>query len=99
MDTAKEEIEGKPTQWSGSAAAWLGRWVLASTVGGAVIGPVLGAVGSWVGKVGDLDPLQRYFELAVLFTIAMAMAGAVVGVAQWVVLRKQVCRAGWDLGE
>ena len=68
-----------------SPAGW---WVLASTVGYAVafavLVPVFGAeaVPEAVGEV-------------VGFSVRGAVAGASVGIAQWLVLRRQVSRAGW----
>ncbi len=59
---------------------WLA-WVLAGTVGWAVSGRVI-AVGS-------------YRDIIVAGYTGVAAGGIVVGVLQWLVLRRQVARAGW----
>ncbi len=61
-------------------------WVLASTlgwsVGGVVLRPVFGAIGPVFGLlVGGL--------------LVGAIGGAALGVSQWLVLRRQLARAGW----
>ena len=61
---------------------WL-LWVLASAVGWAVGWAVVSAV---FGTIVDW---------AVGWAVGRAMRGAVVGAAQWLVLRRQVRRAGW----
>ncbi|MCH8876689.1 MAG: hypothetical protein IIA89_07670 [Chloroflexi bacterium] len=57
-------------------------WVLASTVGGTVGVAVGGTVGEVVGG-------------AVGVAVAATVIGASLGIAQWLVLRRQVSRAGW----
>lgn len=58
-------------------------WVLASTVGWAVGAGMGGAVDLVVGGEG------------LNFALMVAVGGASVGIAQWLVLRRQVARAGW----
>ena len=54
-------------------------WVLASTVGGAMGGAVASLI------VDD----------AMIFAVLFVVSGASVGIAQWLVLRRQVAQAGW----
>ena len=71
-----------------------GWWILASTAGWAVGLAVGGAVGSAV--VGAVGSAVRFAVLlAVGDAVAGAVIGAVTGVAQWLLLRRQVHRAGW----
>jgi hypothetical protein len=56
-----------------------GRWVLASTLGGALIG----VVGS---TAPDVDP-----------AVSSIVAGASIGILQWLVLRRHIAYAGWWL--
>ena len=70
---------------------WLG-WVLASTVGlavGLAAGAALLTIIAFSTLVGGsgIDPLTSAMEGALL--------GASVGIAQWLVLRRKVSRAGW----
>ena len=64
---------------------WL-RWVLASVVGWGVGGVVLGPVFSVV---------EPAFGLLVSGAAVGAIGGAALGVLQWLVLRRQLARAGW----
>ena len=64
---------------------WL-RWVLASVVGWGVGGVVLGPVFSVV---------EPAFGLLVGGAAVGAIGGAALGVLQWLVLRRQLARAGW----
>jgi hypothetical protein len=62
-----------------------GWWVLASTLGFAVAGAVL----------GTMDINENYVMAGILFA---AMFGVAVGIMQWFVLRQKVIRAGlWIL--
>jgi len=63
-----------------SKAGW---WILASTAGLAVAFAVVYLAVAY-GSPGDLDDVA-----------AMALGGAVMGTLQWLVLRRQVSRAGW----
>ncbi len=63
-------------------APQFGWWVEASTVGGAVGWAMGGALALVVDEVQ-------------IFTMVFAVGGASVGIAQWLVLRRQVDRAGW----
>ena len=65
-------------------------WVLASLVGGAVGFAVAGAV---LGAV--LEAVAAAGGFAMAAAVVMAVAGASLGIAQWLVLRRQVSRAGW----
>ena len=72
-------------------------WVLASTVSLAVLGAVaavvLGAVAAAAGvpfETVAVTSLGPVFE-----AVIGAVAGASLGIAQWLVLRRQVSRAGW----
>jgi hypothetical protein len=85
--------------------------VMGIILGGAVFGASLGTVqwlvlrrqvsrsGWWVlastvgGAVGGAMALV--VDEAQIFAIVLAMFGASVGIAQWLVLRRQVARAGW----
>jgi hypothetical protein len=64
------------------SAPQFGGWVLASTVGWAM-GVAVGAA------------LALVVDEAQIFAMVFAMGGASVGIAQWLVLRRQVARAGW----
>ena len=84
-------------------AAW---WMVASVVGAALVGILAVVLGWVVGVVGRLvggaawganwgpdwsaDPGGD-----VGFVVAVAAGGTVLGVLQWLVLRRQVARAGW----
>ncbi|MCZ6530531.1 MAG: hypothetical protein O6949_09435, partial [Chloroflexi bacterium] len=68
-------------------------WVLASFVGWAVSFAVAGAV---LGAV--LEAVAAAVGFAVAAAVGMAVAGASLGIAQWLVLRRQVSRAGWWVG-
>jgi len=79
-----------------------GWWILASAagwaVGGAVGDAVFRAVGDAVFRavVGAVGSAVRFAVLlAVGDAVVGAVAGAVAGVAQWLLLRRQVRRAGW----
>jgi hypothetical protein len=79
-------------------AVWL-YWVLASTVG-VVLGvavreAVVGAVLVAVDRAVPLAGMPMVVAVAVIYAVIGAVVGAVVGVMQWVVLRRQVTRAGW----
>ena len=63
-------------------------WVLASTVG-FLIG---GGMGEAVNDV-VLPGFARFTAEAL--TVAFAVSGAVTGIAQWLVLRQRLSRAGW----
>lgn len=73
----------------------IGRWVLASTVGGA-LGYVVGFAVLGAGFDGyDLGDIGGFAVLGTLFGI-FAVFGASVGVAQWLILRRrEISRAGW----
>ncbi len=81
-------------------ALWL-YWVLASIVGVVlgvavpedVVGAVVGAVDRAVPFAAM--PLPLAVAAAVIYAVDGAVVGAVVGVMQWVVLRRQITRAGW----
>ncbi len=67
-----------------------GWWVLATAFGWFVGVPV-GLTG--VGAVGQ--PRAEAIGLLVMWPLGGAVAGAVLGVMQWLVLRRRVPRAGW----
>ncbi len=76
------------------------RWVLASTVAGAVIGVVGVALGAtlgfgtrWVGGGPETAGEASSGEWAL--SVLLVLYGTVLGVLQWLVLRRQVARAGW----
>jgi hypothetical protein len=75
-----------------------GWWVLATAVGG-VVGLAAGGFAGWLVVVG-LGGVESGFAgvirvLTPALIVGMAVGGAVVGTAQWMVLRKRVRRAGW----
>jgi hypothetical protein len=77
-------------------------WVLASTVGlavGMLVRPfafyVVGAWLTWGGGIEVVFALDDVVALEVAFALSGALGGASVGIAQWLVLRRQVSRAGW----
>ena len=81
--------------WQVSRAGW---WVLASAVGAAVGG----AAGAIVISAATLDfaevvgeTLTLTLTLTPVMLILVTMFGASVGIAQWLVLRRQVSRSGW----
>jgi hypothetical protein len=63
-------------------------WVLASTVGFAVGS----AVTRFVGLVGYFAGGETVVGA---FAVGGAVGGALIGIAQWLVLRKRVSRSGW----
>ncbi|MCH8093052.1 MAG: hypothetical protein IH953_00520 [Chloroflexi bacterium] len=67
-----------------------GRWVLSSTVGLAATFAVLLAVGEAVGNIGAVFVGGNGARASV-----GAVAGASIGIAQWLFLRRQVSRPGW----
>ena len=76
------------------------RWVLASAVAGAVIGVVGVALGAtlgfgtrWVGGGPETTGEASSGEWALF--VLLGLYGTVLGVLQWLVLRRQVARAGW----
>jgi MFS family permease len=72
-------IQRRVLQRQTSQFSW---WVEASTVGGAVSGAVGGAVALVVDE-------------AQILAMVPAVGGALVGIAQWLVLRRQVDQAGY----
>ncbi len=66
--------------------SWAGWWVLASVVGGAVGGAV--TLGVWSVLTVFAGETVRAF-------VGVIIGFAVFGIAQWLVLRRQVSRAGW----
>ena len=86
-----------------AGAAW---WIVASVVGAALVGVLAVLLGWVVGVVGRLvggtawganwgpdwsaDPGGD-----VGFVVGVAAGGTVLGLLQWLVLRRQVARAGW----
>ena len=79
---------------------WLG-WVVASTVGlGVGMAVPLWAIVVFHGVLayaagGRSSALGEAVALYVFLTLIGAFGGASVGIAQWLVLRRQVARAGW----
>ncbi len=70
-----------------------GWWVLA-TAGGQVGGGIVLAFGGVLSYVG-YDYLQEVLVVVLVSTLSGVMAGAILGLAQWLVLRRWVRRAGW----
>lgn len=80
----------RSARWS-HAAAWV-----AATVAGEVLGAA--AILGLVLVAGDLDPGQRPVAWGVLAAAAGALYGSLVGLAQWVVIRRLEPRARlWTL--
>jgi hypothetical protein len=74
-----------------SRAGW---WILASAAGFAVAGGgYVAAVGAFSYSEG-LEGLGS-FAAVLGWTVVGALGGAVAGILQWLVLRRQVSRAGW----
>ncbi len=71
-----------------SRAGW---WVLASIVGLAVA-PV---VGTAVALAGGYSITPESFGVLVGWIVVAAVGGAMAGIMQWLILRRQVSRAGW----
>ena len=67
-----------------SGAGW---WVLASTVGW-VMGTAAAGLGILLVGLQEFSPVSA----SLVFSV---MVGAVVGVLQWLILRRQLRRAGW----
>lgn len=70
--------------WQIPRAGW---WVLASAAGLAVASGV-GIAADTLKVVGSIDTLLGW-------TLVGVLGGAIIGIFQWLVLRKQVSRAGW----
>ena len=71
-------------------AVW---WIVASIVGGAVVGGVIVAVGADTGFTAEVVR-----DVDVGWVVEAALFGAVLGVLQWLVLRRQVALSGlWVL--
>ncbi len=77
-------------------------WVLASTVGlavGMVVRPlafyVVGAWLTWGGGIEVVFALDDVVAYEVAVVLSGALGGTSVGIAQWLVLRRRVARAGW----
>jgi len=91
------------------AAQWLvlrrqaqkaGWWVLASTVGwtlGMAIGRVIIEVGHGVGITAVMGWAWTHVSVEVMASVCEigALAGAISGLPQWLILRGQVQKAGW----
>ena len=75
-----------------SRAGW---WVLASIAVFAVTGG--GGYGAAVVAFGYSEGLEEWGSFAAVlgWTVVVALGGAVTGILQWLVLRRQVSRAGW----
>ncbi|MAG35143.1 MAG: hypothetical protein CL878_02690 [Dehalococcoidia bacterium] len=76
------------------------RWVLASTGAAAIIGVVGVAVGATLGFGvrwidGGPETTQEATSGEWVFFVLLALYGTVLGVLQWLVLRRHVARAGW----
>ena len=72
-----------------------GWWVLASTVGLAVGFAVALAVSEAVGLTVGLTGGSHFSSEPVALVLFGAVAGASMGTAQWLVLRRQVSQTGW----
>ena len=111
--TTRPAGEDRPRRWLPASdrvgCKFLLKWVLANTVGGTVVGAVglaLSFVGSIVGGEGG-DSVLWAVGLALLTVgwvvlalgwVVLALGGAIVGTAQWIVLRRRVYRfSGWVL--
>ena len=70
-------------------AVW---WIVASIVGGAVVGGVIVAVGADTGFAAEAAMAR---DVDVGWIVEAALYGAVLGVLQWLVLRRQVAMSGW----
>ena len=81
-----DRMDVGPRSWRGWLKGWRLWlwWVLANTVGFAVGG----SVGTAVGLGLSSGPMVRGY-------VAVTVAGIAAGVLQWLVLRRQVARAGW----
>jgi len=82
--------------WIRPLIAWFIGWTLASTVGG-FLGLLLGlavieALGMIESTASDTAGFSTVFEGGIVFGM---VCGSVVGIAQWIVLRKRVPRSAW----
>ena len=79
--------------------AWVGWWVLTIPVGAAVagvVGATVGMVAGLVSNPGSPSPLGGAdLGVDVGWVVGAGLFGPVLGVLQWLVLRRQVARAGW----
>jgi len=62
------------------------QWVLACTFGAPI---------GWVIGFSVYEPITRIIRWAATQAVLFALVGAVVGLAQWLVLRREVRGAGW----
>ena len=81
-----DRMRAGPRSWRGWLMGWRLWlwWVLASTVGWAVGGTVGEAVGGGLSR-----------DINVAGYVSVAVGGIAAGALQWLVLRRQVARAGW----
>ena len=86
MGGVADRMRAGPRSWRGWLMGWRLWlwWVLASTVGWAVGGTVGEAVGGGLSR-----------DINVAGYVSVAVGGIAAGVLQWLVLRRQVARAGW----
>jgi len=81
---------------------WRGGWVSAS-IGGGGVGIVAGMIGGGSGILGsalalgpNADPAASAPTLApMIYVVVVASYGAVIGIIQWLVLRREIDEAGW----
>ena len=73
----------------------VGRWVLA-TIGGFAVGGTLAFVALLAANYfGLFDLIDRDLAAFLALILLYAPIGPLVGIAQWLVLRRKIARAGW----
>ncbi len=85
MNTQKKSIE----------SGWLGRWIAANALGLGMGMALFAAVAEGIEQSGVLGSPELGDGVGHL--IGLALAGALFGVMQWLVLRRHVARTGWGV--
>ncbi len=77
-------------------SVWL-RWVIATAIGSIIGGAMSGAVvfGGETRFADVTSPMIGVIAMASTDVVAFGLYGAVIGIAQWLALRRAIARSGW----